>query len=128
MPAAEIIRVDMSIYFGSINHIQKRIGQIVDIENVKHILIVASGINFIDLAGAEALVAENRRLQKMGGGLYFVGLKSSVYEFAARSGFIKQLGNDHFFDRKSQAIASIYRRLDQGICEQCETNIFRECQ
>lgn len=127
-PQLKIIRVDMSIYFGSINHIQKRIGQIVDIENVKHILIVASGINFIDLAGAEALVAENRRLQEMGGGLYFVGLKSSVYEFAARSCFIKQLGNDHFFDRKSQAIASIYRMLDQDICEQCETNIYNECQ
>ena len=127
-PQVKIIRVDMSIYFGSINHIQKRIGQIADIENVKHILIVASGINFIDLAGAEALVAENRRLQKVGGGLYFVGLKSSVYEFAARSSFIKQLGSDHFFDRKSVAIASIYKRLDKKICEECSTNIFRECQ
>jgi SulP family sulfate permease len=117
----------MSIYFGSINHILKRINQIADIERVDHILIISSGINFIDYAGAESLVAENERLKKIGGGLYFVGLKSSVYEFAARSGFIKHLGNDHFFDSKRQAIEAIYRRLDKVKCDNCSAKIFREC-
>jgi len=127
-PQLKIIRVDMSIYFGSINHIQKRIAKISDIEKINHILIVASGINFIDLAGAEALVSENNRLQKVGGGIYFVGLKASVYEFAAKSCFIKHIGSDHFFDTKGQAIASIYKRLDKDICEDCNALVFRECQ
>ncbi len=127
-PQLKIIRVDMSIYFGSINHIQKRISKIADNERINHILIIASGINFIDLAGAEALVAENNRLKINGGGLYFSGLKSSVYEFAARSCFIKQLGNDHFFDSKNQAIKSIYQRLDKEKCDNCSAKIFRECQ
>jgi SulP family sulfate permease len=126
-PQLKIIRIDMSIYFGSINHILKRINQIADIERVDHILIISSGINFIDYAGAESLVAENERLKKNGGGLYFVGLKSSVYEFAARSGFIKHLGNDHFFDSKRQAIEAIYRRLDKVKCDNCSAKIFREC-
>jgi SulP family sulfate permease len=127
-PQLKIIRIDMSIYFGSISHIVKRIAQITDNERVYHILIVASGINFIDLAGAEALIAENNRLKKSNGGLYFVGLKSSVYEFGARSGFIKQLGSDHFFDRKQIAISSIYRRLDKDKCKHCTYRIFKECQ
>ncbi|RKZ57295.1 MAG: sodium-independent anion transporter, partial [Gammaproteobacteria bacterium] len=67
-PQLKIIRIDMSIYFGSINHIQKRIAKIVENERIHHILIVASGINFIDLAGAEALVSENNRLKKQNGG------------------------------------------------------------
>ena len=127
-PQLKIIRVDMSIYFGSINHIQKRIARISDIEKINHILIVASGINFIDLAGAEALVSENNRLKKVGGGLYFVGLKASVYEFAARSCFIKHIGGDHFFDTKGQAIAAIYKRLDRDICNDCNALVFKECQ
>ena len=117
----------MEIYFGSINHIQKRIARIVDNEWINHIVIIASGINFIDLAGAEALVAENNRLKQSGGGLYFVGIKPHVYEFAARSCFIKELGNDHFFDHKSDAIRSIYKRLDHSKCDGCISNIFKEC-
>ncbi len=127
-PQLKIIRIEMSVYFGSVNHIQKVMSKIEDNENIHHILIEASGINFIDLAGAEVLVAENNRLLKEGGGLYFVGLKSSVYEFAAKSGFIKQIGNDHFFDSKAQAIRRIYRRLDDNKCSQCQFKIFRECE
>jgi SulP family sulfate permease len=127
-PQLKIIRIDMSIYFGSINHIQNRIAQIVDSERIYHILVVASGINFIDLAGGEALVAENNRLKQYNGGLYFVGLKSSVYEFAAKSCFIKNIGSDHFFDSKRNAINSIYKRIDKSICESCEARIFRECE
>jgi SulP family sulfate permease len=127
-PQFKIIRIDMSVYFGSINHIQKHLAKIADNEGIYHILIVGTGINFIDLAGAEALVAENNRLKKYGGGIYFVGLKSSVYEFAARSCFIKHLGNDHFFDHKSQAIARIYKKLDKTRCEACMVKIFNECR
>jgi len=127
-PQLKIIRIDMSIYFGSINHIQKRIARIVDNEKIYHILIVASGINFIDLAGAEALVTENNRLKKYNGGLYFVGLKSSVYEFAAKSCFIKNIGSDHFFDTKGHAIHGVYKRLDKSICTTCNALIFDECR
>ncbi|MCK5725932.1 MAG: SulP family inorganic anion transporter [Thiotrichaceae bacterium] len=127
-PQLKIIRIDMSIYFGSVNHVQKVISNIVEREKIYHILIEASGINFIDLAGAEVLVSENKRLLKESGGLYFVGLKPSVYETVARSCFIKKLGNDHFFDSKSQAIRRIYKRLDSDRCSQCEVKIFSECK
>lgn len=127
-PQLKIIRIDMSIYFGSINHIQNRIAHIVENEKIYHILIVSSGINFIDLAGAEGLMAEHSSLKKMGGGLYFVNMKSSVYEFSAKSGFIKKLGNNHFFDSKPEAIASIYKRLDKKVCSKCNALIFKECQ
>jgi len=127
-PQLKVIRIDMSIYFGSINHIQKRIAKIVENEKIYHILIDASGINFIDLAGAEALIAENNSLLKLKGGLYFVGLKPSVYEFAAESCFIKQIGNDHFFDSKTEAIHSLYDCLDKSVCASCQALIFKECQ
>ncbi len=127
-PQLKIIRIDMSIYFGSVSHIQKRIASIVDNERIYHILIVASGINFIDLAGAEALNAENERLKKYNGGLYFVGLKSSVYEFAAKSCFIKKIGSEHFFDSKKTALTSIYKNLDKKPCQHCNALLFKECE
>ena len=127
-PQLKIIRIDMSIYFGSINHIQQRLAKIADNEKIYNILIESSGINFIDLAGAEALEVENKRLQDLGGGLYFVGLKPAVYEFVAESHFIQHVGNDHVFDTKTEAIRSIYAKLDNSICQTCTARIFRECE
>jgi SulP family sulfate permease len=127
-PQLKIIRVDRSVYFGSINHIQNRIAAISDKEGIYNILIIATGINLIDLAGAEALIAENNRLKKMGGGLYFVNMKASVYEFAVKSGFIRHIGPDHFFDHKTKAIAAIYRNLDRSKCSNCQQKVFMECR
>ncbi len=128
-PQLRIIRIDMSVYFGSSNYIQKRISNILEEEHIKHVLIDSSGINLIDLAGAEVLVAENRHLLRQGGGLYFVNLKATVYEKAMRSCFVRQIGNDHFFDSKTDAIKTIYKkRIDKSICENCNIKLFVECQ
>jgi SulP family sulfate permease len=127
-PQLKIIRIDMSIYFGSIDYIQNRIQKIREHDGIKHILIIGTGINFIDLAGAEALVTENNRLKQEGGGIYFVGIKSSIYEFIARTCFVSKIGNDHFFDSKTEALKTIYKRLDKVECSKCEARIFKECQ
>lgn len=126
-PQLKIIRIDMSIYFGSINYIQERISHIAENEHIYHIMIDATRINFIDLAGAEALLSENKILREHGGGLYFVGLKSSVYEFAAKTSFIKKIGADHFFDSKSEAVRAIYKKLNRDTCATCQSQIFKEC-
>lgn len=126
-PQLKIIRIDMSIYFGSINHIQNRIARIVEGEQITHILVIGTGVNFIDLAGVDALVAENRQLEKQGGGLYFVGLKSSVYEFVARTHMVRDIGKDHFFDNKTVAIRKLVKRLNIDKCRQCSARIFNEC-
>ncbi|VAW57992.1 Sulfate permease [hydrothermal vent metagenome] len=126
-PQLKIIRIDMSVYFGSISHIQERISRIAENEHIYNIMIDASRINFIDLAGAEALISENAILKKHGGGLYFVGLKSSVYEFVAKSCFVKKIGAEHFYDSKGSAINGIYKKLDRNICDTCQSLIFKEC-
>jgi len=126
-PQLKIIRIDMSVYFGSVNHIQNRINQISENERIYNILIVCSRVNFIDLSGAEMLVQEHRRLKELGGGLYFCDLNAEVYEFAARTCFISYVGNHHFFDTKKEAISGIYHSLDKNICRTCPQLAFKEC-
>lgn len=126
-PQLKIIRIDMSVYFGSLNHIQNRLHHIMENENIKHILIVGTGINFIDLSGAEMLANEGRRLKSMGGGLYFAELNSHVYEFISKNYLVAKIGNSHFFDKKKKAIAGIYKKLDREICKNCATRVFNEC-
>ncbi len=126
-PQLKIIRIDMSIYFGSLNHIQTRLNKITENERINNILIVGTGINFVDLSGEEMLASESRRLEKLGGGLYFADLKPNVYEFLSRSHFISEVGNNHFFDQKKEAIKHIYRKLDRSTCENCTARVFEEC-
>ncbi len=126
-PQLKVIRIDMSIYFGSLNHIQNRIQHIVQNENIRHILIIGTGINFIDLSGMQMLVQEAKQLQKTGGGLYFAELKAGVYESVSKSHFVADVGNSYFFDKKKDAIKGIYQKLDKNICEKCEVRIFDEC-
>ena len=126
-PQLKIIRIDMSIYFGSINHIQKQISRIIDNQRIYHILIVASGVNFIDLAGMEGLLVEDKRLKKLNGSLYFVAVKSSVREFMEKAHFVDEIGEDNFFKIKEDAINKIYDRLDRNKCAKCQALIFREC-
>jgi SulP family sulfate permease len=126
-PQLKIIRIDMSIYFGSINHIQKQINQIVDNQRIYHVLIVANAVNFIDLAGVEGLLAEDRRLKELGGGLYFVSVKATVEDFLRKVHFVEQIGEDRFFESKGVAINNIYSKLDMAKCEKCRALVFKEC-
>ncbi len=127
-PQIKIIRIDRAIYFGSVNYIQAKLDSITESEGLVHVLIDGSRMNYIDLAGAEMLVQEHNRLRAKGGGLYFAGLKSAVWEFLAEGKFIRAIGSQHFFNHKSQAIATIFRKLDQEKCQQCRARVFRECR
>jgi SulP family sulfate permease len=128
-PHLKILRIDMSVYFGSINYIQSKFFKISEKENRKHIVVMSEGINFIDLAGAEMLCEEADRLEEEGGGLYFAGLKPAAYESFGKTHSIKHIGNNHFFDDKPTVFKTMHRLLrKQGKCEGCQLRVFGECK
>ena len=91
-------------------------------------LIVASGINFIDLAGAEMLTQEARRRRALGGTLYFYRIKDAVRSLLERGGYLAVIGQHNIFSAGTRAIGMIYPRLDSEICRTCKVRIFAECQ
>jgi SulP family sulfate permease len=127
-PQLKIIRIDMSIYFGSATHIQTKLHQISERDGYHHILIICTGVNFIDMSGAEMLVQEAQRLEDLGGGLYFAEIKPRVYDFISRAHFIRKIGNTHFFDEKKEAIREIVKKLDHDQCKVCKVRVFSECK
>ena len=129
-PQLKIIRIDGSIFFGSIAHISTEIKKIVDEAgpNVKFLLIQAKGVNFVDVAGCEWVLHEAKKWEKIGGGLYFTGLKLIAQDSLIRGGFKEEIGNDHFYYSKELAIQAIYEKMDRTICAACENRIFLECK
>lgn len=90
----------MSVYFGSVNYIQERIMHILEKEGIKHIIIVGSSMNMIDMNGMEMLEEVAHMLQKIGGGLYFLDLKLNVQNSLKKAGFMKTIGEEYFFSSK----------------------------
>jgi SulP family sulfate permease len=127
-PQLKIIRIDGSIYFGAVEVISNYFADLYEKGEEKHLLILAHGINFVDLAGAEWLTNEVLKWQKRGGGIYFVGLKLISQDVLRSGGFAKVIGDKNFFTDKNTAISSIYSTLDTGICSACEIKLFKECQ
>ena len=127
-PQLKMLRVNGSIFFGAADHVRGNLEAVDDANpGQKHVLIVASGINFIDVAGAEMLAQEARRRQRLGGGLYFYRLKDAARAVLARGGYLNAIGEENIFPVKTRAVAVIYRRLDSDVCRQCKVRIFREC-
>ena len=121
----KIVRIDGSIYFGAIDAISNFFIKLYEEKDeAKHLLIIANGINFIDLAGAEWLTSEVLKWRERGGDVYFVGMKLVAQDVLKKGGFIKQIGYDHFFKDKKTAIAEIHKRIDSF----CETSVFKECK
>ncbi len=127
-PQFKVIRIDGSIYFGAVDHVGERLHSFAEANPAqKHLLVVGSGVNFIDLAGAELLAAEARRRRGQGGDLYLAKIKPEACETLRRGGFRDLIGAGNIFPGKASAIADIFQRLDHSICARCDKRIFAEC-
>jgi sulfate permease, SulP family len=126
-PQLKIVRIDGSLYYGAIEHVSAFLDELRLNYPQKRLLIIANGINFVDLPSAEWLVQETRRWREMGGDLYISGLKIVAQDVLLPGGYKEEIGEDHFFKTKKEAIAAIYAQLDPKICETCQVRIFKEC-
>ena len=127
-PQLKMLRINGSIFFGAVEHIEDAFHR-VDHERPgqRRLLIAASGINVVDISGAELLSREAARRQKMGGGLYFWFMKDAVYDVLKRGGYLEVIGQDNVLPHGADSIAVLYPKLDSEICRTCTARIFPQC-
>ena len=127
-PQFKIMRIDGSLFFGAISHVSESLRRFREQNpQQKSALLVASGINFIDVAGAELLAQEAKNYRKLGGDLYFYEVKEGVCGPLRRGHYIEEIGDENMFSSKTEAIAEIFQTLDKDICARCDKRIFKEC-
>jgi SulP family sulfate permease len=127
-PQVKFLRLDGDLYFGSTHHVERMLEIYRQRQtNQSHLLLICSGINEIDISGAELLGDEAKKRNADGGGLYLYRIKPAVEEFLIRGGYMAEIGEDHRFFKKSEAISRIFEQLDRSICARCEHRIFLEC-
>ncbi len=128
-PQLKIVRINGSIFFGAANHLQEALQRIDETEpQHTHVLLVASGINFVDLTGAHKLAQEAQRRRLMGGALYLFNVKEEPMEMLRRSGAYETIGADNFFAMGDDVMSTLKGRLNQSICSRCTARVFSPCK
>ena len=127
-PQLRIARIDGSLFFGAVSTFQETLRRWeTDEPGRRHLALVMSGVNFVDIAGGEALVQMARRRRAIGGDLWLIRVKDRVLDYLERGGWLDEIGRDHVFASKTEALRSLYRRFDYDECRSCNGRVFVEC-
>jgi len=127
-PQLKILRIEGSLFFGSVNAVQRAFDRIrVESPAQKHLALVCSGITSVDLQGGEALAQESKARRAMGGDLYLLNVRDELWDSMEQCGCIDATGTRNIFQSKSAALHAIYQKLDHNVCRSCSNRIFREC-
>ncbi|VAX09190.1 Sulfate permease [hydrothermal vent metagenome] len=127
-PQLRLLRIDGSLFFGSVNHVQEVFAEIeAQSPEQKHLAIVCQGINFADIQGGGTLAREAQARRARGGGLYLINTKQGLWDALEKYGSLDIIGANRVFQSKRAAITGIYNKLDRDICKTCTQRIFYEC-
>jgi SulP family sulfate permease len=128
-PQLKILRLDDSLYFGSVAHVGELLRRYREhYPEQKHLFLLTKGVAQVDVAGAELIIKETRERRDIGGDLYMYQLRDSASKVFDRGGYRDEIGEANIFDSKEEAITAIFDRLDKNICASCEPRVFNECQ
>lgn len=127
-PQLHIVRIDGSVFFGSVNHIETYFDWLRNkFPGKTHLAIEAGAINFVDLQGGELLLKEARYRKAVGGDLYLINVKEGLWNSLDKCGYLDATGARNIFQSKTAAIRAIHQKLDKSICATCKHRIFNEC-
>jgi len=128
-PQLKILRLDDSLYFGSVAHVGELLRRYREhYPEQKHLFLLTKGIAQVDVAGAELLIKEVRERRALGGDFYMYQLRETASKVFNRGGYRDEIGEANIFNNKEDAISTIFDRLDKNICATCEQRIFVECK
>jgi len=126
-PQVKMIRIDGSVFFGAVDHIQKQIEVLCKGEQVVYLILYCPAINFIDIAGADMLLHEGKRLKRLGGQLSFCGMKNTVKDELQAIGYLEKLGPESFYSMPDDVLNELIPQLNKTKCHQCDRRVFTQC-
>lgn len=111
----DVVRFDGPLFFANASYLEDQIRERRrQKKELKHVIIVANGINDIDASGQEALSFVVDRIRSAGLDLSISGANESVMAALTRTHLISKIGEDHFYPSISTAINFIHEKTHQG--------------
>jgi SulP family sulfate permease len=96
-PSVLSLRVDESLYFPNARYLEARIGELIAVSpEVRHLVLMCSGVNQIDASALDALEAIAEQLQSADVQLHLSEVKGPVMDRLLRSDFLERFGGQVF--------------------------------
>ena len=97
-PHVAAIRIDENVYFANANQIENKLLKLVQRRpGTRHVLLVMSAVNMIDVSGLEMFYRFNQNVSAMGIKLHLSEVKGPVMEQFEATDFVMQLTGSVFF-------------------------------
>jgi len=109
-PHVAAIRVDESMFFANANQVENKILKIIQRRSgTRHVVLVCTAVNMIDISGLEMLYRLNQNLDRMGVTLHLSEVKGPVMRQLEATDFIISLTGSVFFTT-DQAMRDLSQR------------------
>jgi SulP family sulfate permease len=99
-PSVLTIRVDESLFFANTRALEDRIyDEVAKQPDLKHVILMCSAVNAIDMSALESLEAINERLEIGGVAFHLSEVKGPVMDRLKQSGFLEHLSGRVFLSQ-----------------------------
>ena len=105
-PAVVTLRIDESLYFANARFLEDYIyNRVACEEPIRHVVLMCSAVNEIDMSALESLEAINARLRDLGITLHLSEVKGPVMDRLKRSHFLEELTGRVFLSQYDAMVA-----------------------
>jgi MFS superfamily sulfate permease-like transporter len=113
-----LVRFDAPLFFANASFLEDQITERMQAKKgLKHIVIVANGINDIDASGEETLSLLVDRIRSAGMDVSLSGVNESVMKVLKRTHLDVKIGEDHIFPTMERAIEKVHPEAHRDIVE-----------
>jgi MFS superfamily sulfate permease-like transporter len=105
----DMIRFEGPLFFANASYLEDKItDRMISKKSLKHIVIVANGMNDIDASGEEVLSLVVSTVRSAGLDISFCGVNETVMAVLERTHLIEKIGRDHIYSTMEKAICAVH--------------------
>jgi anti-anti-sigma factor len=110
-----VVRFDGPLFFANASFLEDKITErMAKSDKLRHIILVANGINDMDASGEEALSLLVDRVRSAGVDISLSGVNESVMAVLVRTHLLEKIGKDHLYTTMETALHDVLEQAHQG--------------
>ncbi|MFZ5585672.1 MAG: SulP family inorganic anion transporter [Thermodesulfobacteriota bacterium] len=110
-----VVRFDGPLFFANASFLEDKIAERMEsMPELRHILIVANGINELDASGEDTLSLLVDRVRSAGYKISFSGIKENVLEAMERTHLLAKIGAENVYPLAAAAVEAIHADAHRG--------------